>query len=430
MTGWIFYKIKNNQRIYDPIFVTLDGHQIHNMPRKNALIILSIFGLNSFIPVAAQNRIPDLAREYNPIITGASFLAWHAGPSLNGEITSVPDGTMGPETYGNPGLPALDRSRFGTTVDYAFWPRQTVHGMFMAGFGVHYRLNDRHTAGISIRSYSSGTQVAINILKHTIDTIHTLNYSAAAAYTWNINNLTGIGAAIRFISVGRVPWDKVGDQSNHNRFAFAADIGFARQFPGRNRRIDQFLGISLNNMGTRIESVENSPKLFLPAKLTAGYGIRANISGRQCLSLSYELSKLMVPTPPAYDYGSLDSNFNPTIKAGYNPDVGAFRGMIQSFYDAPGGYLEELHEINHSFGLVYHYRFISAGAGYHFEHPTKGNSQVWSFGLAGDFRIGRSGTTGIQVNLSYVMPLLKMHNPFGRMIRFGLNVSLGNKRDA
>ena len=94
-----------------------------------------------------------------------------------------------------------------------------------------------------------------------------------------------------------------------------------------------------------------------------------------------------------------------------------------------GGYLEELHEINHSFGMVYCYRFISAGAGYHFEHPTKGNSQLWSFGLAGNFRIGRSGTTRVQANVSYVKPLLKMHNPFGRMIRFGLNIFLVNKGD-
>ena len=319
----------------------------HHMSGKKALILIFIAGLGSCIPVAAQNRIPDLSSEYNPIFTGASFLALHSGPSLNGEISSVPDGTMGAETYGNPGLPALDRSRFGTTVDYAYWPRHEFPGVFLAGFGAHYRLNDRHTAGISIRSYSSGTLVALDFLNNTKDTIHNMNYSAAATYTWNIDSLTGIGAAIRFISVCRVPWDKHGDPLKGSRPAFAADIGFARQFPGRNRRIDQFLGISLNNLGARMKSAENSPKLFLPATLTAGYGIRANISNRHSISLSYEFSKLMVPTPPAWDYGTLDSNFNPTIKAGYNPDVGAFRGMIQSFYDAPGGYLEELHEINH-----------------------------------------------------------------------------------
>ncbi|MCX6225331.1 MAG: hypothetical protein NTV01_11395 [Bacteroidia bacterium] len=50
--------------------------------------------------------------------------------------------------------------------------------------------------------------------------------------------------------------------------------------------------------------------------------------------------------------------------------------MIQSLYDAPGGFREELHEINHSIAMVYHFRFISAGTGYHFEHPTKGNAKL------------------------------------------------------
>jgi hypothetical protein len=400
------------------------------MPGKNALIILAIFGLNSFIPVAAQNTNTELAGAYNPITTAASFLALHMGPSLNGVISTLPDGTMGPGSYGNPGLPALDRSRFGATADYAYWPRQTKPGVFLAGFGAHYRINHRQTVGLSVRTYSGGTWIAMNLLNHTSDTIHSLDYSAAAIWSWNIDSLTAIGAAIKFISVGRVPWDQVADPANSNRLAFAADIGFVRQFAGRNRLIDQFLGISISNIGSRMEVTENSVKSFLPITLKGGYGVRANLPGQHSISLSYEFSKLLVPTPPAYDYAHLDSNFNPTIKAGYNPDVGVFRGMIQSFYDAPGGYLEELHEINHSFGVVYRYRFISAGGGYHFEHPTKGNSQFWSFGLAGDFRIGRPRTTSIQASLSYIKPLLKMHNPFGRMIRFGLNVSLWNKRDA
>ena len=48
-------------------------------------------------------------------------------------------------------------------------------------------------------------------------------------------------------------------------------------------------------------------------------------------------------------------NGNYIIESGMDPNVSTVQGMIQSFYDAPGGMNEEFNEINWSLGAEYWY---------------------------------------------------------------------------
>ena len=64
-----------------------------------------------------------------------------------------------------------------------------------------------------------------------------------------------------------------------------------------------------------------------------------------------------------------------------DPNVAVVSGMIQSFYDAPGGSEEELREINYSTGLEYWYNEqFALRTGYFFEHDTKGGRKFYTFG--------------------------------------------------
>ncbi len=55
--------------------------------------------------------------------------------------------------------------------------------------------------------------------------------------------------------------------------------------------------------------------------------------------------------------------------------------MIQSFYDAPGGFSEELKEITWAIGAEYWYnKQFAVRAGYFHESETKGNRQFFTFG--------------------------------------------------
>jgi hypothetical protein len=77
--------------------------------------------------------------------------------------------------------------------------------------------------------------------------------------------------------------------------------------------------------------------------------------------------------------------------------------LYTSFYDAPGGTKEELHEINIAAGMEYWcYNIIAVRAGYFYEHPTKGGRQYLTIGLGGRYR-------GIGLDGSYLLPVEYRH---------------------
>ena len=85
-------------------------------------------------------------------------------------------------------------------------------------------------------------------------------------------------------------------------------------------------------------------------------------------------------------------------------DVSVFKGMLRSFYDAPGGFKEELSEINYGIGLEYAWKetvFVRTG---YFNQPyLKGNRKYLSLGLGAAF--GHFG-----VDASYEMSTTSYHN--------------------
>jgi len=364
-----------------------------------------------------QNATNDLEGRINYLTTAVPFLTIPLSPTINGVITSVPDGTSGPGIYGNPGLLALDSTRFQATADFVPWNRQRYPDINLFGFGAGYRLNIKHTFGLSLRYFSLHSQKTVN---STNQQFRPSEFAGTIFYTYNLDKLTGIGMGVKYIYSNLTGGYYVGGIESHPGLAIAADIGFAKQFPGRNGKIDHFIGISLKNFGSKISYTQNSDRDFIPITLTAGYGLRFNLTGQQSLALSYECSKLLVPTPPVYYTDSLDGKHDPVIQAGYDPNVGVFRGMIQSFYDAPGGFQEEFYEITHSFGIVYKYRFLSAGAGYHNQSETKGNNKFFTFGLSGSIKFKRNGTSGCRMSVSYLLPVLK-NSPFRNTVQLGMN---------
>ncbi len=89
--------------------------------------------------------------------------------------------------------------------------------------------------------------------------------------------------------------------------------------------------------------------------------------------------------------------------------------MIQSFYDAPGGWKEELHEIKYSVGAEYWYanQFAVRG-GYFHEHETKGNRKYFSVGAGLRLNV-------FTIDFSYLIPV-KQNNPLANTVRFTLGL--------
>lgn len=168
------------------------------------------------------------------------------------------------------------------------------------------------------------------------------------------------------------------------------------------------LGLNISNIGQKI-SYLGGQKNFLPTNLRLGSSLSSSIDEYNKVSLTAEINKLMVPSPPKYKFDSngfpekdLDGNY--VIISGKDPNRNLVSGMIGSFYDAPGGFNEELKEITSSIGLEYIYteQFI-VRLGYFNEAMAKGNRKNVTMGIGVKYkRIG--------INFSNLIPIQRVNS--------------------
>ncbi len=96
-------------------------------------------------------------------------------------------------------------------------------------------------------------------------------------------------------------------------------------------------------------SNDDQNKDFIPTNLRLGPSWLMNIDEFNSFRFSIDINKLLVPTPPIYAVDSsgspvYDEANNQVIYDGMDPNVSVPKGMYQSFYDAPGGFSEEMKE--------------------------------------------------------------------------------------
>jgi hypothetical protein len=110
----------------------------------------------------------------------------------------------------------------------------------------------------------------------------------------------------------------------------------------------------------------------------------------------------------------VDANNDPVIQGGYDPNVSVPLGMVRSFYDAPGGFVEEMSEINYQVGVMVQAKGFTLGTGYFYEAATKGNRKYFTVGLGYNFK------DRVRLNASYLIPV-NQNNPLANTLRFGMN---------
>ncbi len=155
---------------------------------------------------------------------------------------------------------------------------------------------------------------------------------------------------------------------------------------------------------------------FIPMNMRLGTALTVNLDLYNKITLTADVNKLLVPTPPYYDISTPDS-----IIAGKDPNVSVPLAIFQSFYDAPEGFKEELREFTLSFGAEYLYNNqFALRAGYFHENETKGNRKYFTAGAG--FKL-----SGFTVDFSYLMPTVQNH-PLARTLRFSLAFDISSLR--
>ena len=146
------------------------------------------------------------------------------------------------------------------------------------------------------------------------------------------------------------------------------------------------VGLNISNIGTKISYTGSDDKDFIPMNLKFGGRYSMDIDDYNNVSVSFDINKLLVPTPPVYALDDdrqpiLDETGEQVIAAGNDPDVSVVSAIFQSFGDAPNGISEEWRELMYSLGFEYWYnnQFAFRG-GYFHEHEQKGNRKYFTLG--------------------------------------------------
>ena len=189
-------------------------------------------------------------------------------------------------------------------------------------------------------------------------------------------------------------------------------------------------GLNIQNIGSKMTYSSKEKRDFVPTNLKMGVGYSHKIDDYNTINVYADINKLLVPTRPYYlvNYKGEDSViFNGVSDVrqytGSDPDVNVVQGMIQSFYDAPGGLKEELNEYMLSGGAEYIYddKFTIRG-GVFYESKTKGGRQYGTLGIGLKYQT-------FTVNAAYLVPFASRH-PLQNQMRFSLLFDLASLKDS
>ena len=311
----------------------------------------------------------------------------------------------------------------GVGLTYTPWLRNLhVGDMNLFYLSGYYRINKRSAAAASLTYFTLGDIDNTDEDGQTLQTLHPNEFAFDATYALQLSDHLSLGASGRFIrsdlTNGAIISNGTENTETHAANSLAADLGIYYQTEVAKGQ-DIAFGAMMSNLGAKLSySDDNNQKEFLPANLRLGGRYTNRIDDYNKISVLLDANKLLVPTRPY----TRDNEHYPTRYAydltEYN-NIGPVAGALQSFIDAPGGFSEEMQEVQLSVGAEYWYaETFAARAGYFFEHANKGGRQYATVGFGLRYNI-------FAFDLSYLIPTTKIStSPLANTIRIGLTLEL------
>ena len=400
---------------------------------NNKKFISLALGCTVFVLGAnAQNK--KNWNQLNPVHYAVTSLALapDARAAGLGDVGAATDPDVNSQ-YWNPAKYPFCISRGGVSLNYTPWLRSIVEGIDLANVTGYMRLGDYDALSGSLRYFSLGDVYVGN----TEDIIRPYEMALDVAYSRMLSETFSAAVALRFIHSDLGTHD---DERTPGS-AFAADIAlYHNGYINIGQRECQLSwGLNASNIGSKISYDNGSTNEFIPTNLRLGMALLVPIDEYNSITLAADANKLMVPTMPTYiqyleqEHPEVNvngdvidtqyqSDYNSWLQEeGYN-NVSPITGMFKSFSDAPGGFKEELQEVQWSVGAEYSYnnQFFIRG-GYHHEHPNKGNRKYFTVGAGFKMNV-------FSIDAGYVISTAQS-NPLDQTVRFSLAFDLDGIQD-
>ena len=384
------------------------------MRKSRILSLLMVFAM-----AVVANAEDDKLNSFNPVEHAviSQTIAPDARAAGMGDVGAATDPDVNSQFW-NPAKYPFCISRAGIALNYTPWLRQLVNDIDLAYVAGYYRIGDYSAVSGSLRYFSLGE--VYTSMDDNAMTVKPYEMPLDVAYSMMLSEHFSLAAGIRWIySDLRYNYEEDSKPAS----AFAADLAmyYNNYFNIGSRECQLGLGLNISNVGSKISYYGDDRSQFLPANMRLGMSLLIPVDEYNRFAISADANKLLVPTVPVQEEGESSADYQARIIEEYS-NVSSISGIFKSFGDAPGGFKEELQEIQWSVGAeyVYHDQF-SLRAGYHHESANKGNRKYFTVG--GGFKMNV-----FSLDVGYVISTAQS-NPLDQTLRFSLTFDMDGIKD-
>ncbi len=379
--------------------------------------------------VKAQISATQLAGQLNTVTTMVPFL------TITPDSRSAAMGDVGVSLFApdansvhwNMANLVHAEKQSGFSLSYAPWLRQLVDDVGFSYLAGYAKVGDNSVVGGSFRYFSLGNINFTDFEGNPTGNFNPNEIAIDVGYATSFNRQISMGVNLRFIYSNIAGNRAIQGIDYRAAMGGAGDISFNYNvFEDRGpQNSDLKFGFNIQNIGSKMTYSSKEKRDFIPTNLKLGVGYHTEMDDYNSFSVYMDINKLLVPTRPYYLVswdGRSDSMVNGIRQfIGTDPNVSVPQGMIQSFYDAPGGMQEELKEYMLSIGGEYSYNDqFTARAGVFYEAQTKGGRQYGTLGFGLKFET-------LTVDAAYLIPFANRH-PLQNQMRFSLHFDLASAK--
>ena len=360
----------------------------------------------------------------NTITTAVPFLLIspdsRAGGMGDVGVATSPDANS---LHWNPAKYSFIDQEVGFAVSYVPWLRNLVPDINLSYISGYKKLNKNEVVAMELRYFTLGDITFTDVIGNNLGQYKPSEFALGSSYSRKLSDQFSLAISARYIYSNLTGGQSAGGIATNAGQSIAADVAgyYVKDIRIAKKDMELALGANISNIGNKISYTETSTRDFIPINLRLGTALNADLDDYNKISFAFDLNKLLVPTPPIYN-----DSINDQIDFGKDPNVSVVSGIFQSFGDAPGGFNEEMREINFSVGTEYWYdNQFAIRAGYFNEHNTKGGRKFFTFGSGVKYNV-------FALDFSYLINASRAingNNPLANTMRFTLTFDFGQMQN-
>jgi len=381
----------------------------------------------SFNAISQQNvsGSDEIGRNnLNTITTAVPFLLIspdsRAGGMGDVGVATSPDANS---LHWNPAKYSFIDQEVGFAVSYVPWLRNLVPDINLSYISGYKKLNKNEVVAMELRYFTLGDITFTDVIGNNLGQYKPSEFALGSSYSRKLSDQFSLAISARYIYSNLTGGQSAGGIATNAGQSIAADVAgyYVKDIRIAKKDMELAFGANISNIGNKISYTETSTRDFIPINLRLGTALNADLDDYNKISFAFDLNKLLVPTPPIYN-----DSINDQIDFGKDPNVSVVSGIFQSFGDAPGGFNEEMREINFSVGTEYWYdNQFAIRAGYFNEHNTKGGRKFFTFGSGVKYNV-------FALDFSYLINASRAingNNPLANTMRFTLTFDFGQMQN-